>query len=296
MVRTIAIALLLSSAPGLGAEVSIETWQGPPPELAGLRLPPAPAGARTLFDSGVGLISKGNKPDEGTWFIPLFKVDTRGSNLATSTFFSIRNEGDTAINVVAEYFDTSFSVPRQNLTRHRLIPDQIAAVNVRDVPDLAVDRDGFARGLIRITPPPGEPVSVDTFQLDAANNFATGQFAFTLSDFCDFWQVRFLDFGGASGSVMTVFVNGPRGSGAGNPATIVGTVFNQQGQPLNNFNVRTSQWAMEIPLLGLVEDDDARFGSIELVLNATGNPGGVVSVVHSAFGRFSVGAEGVCKD
>jgi hypothetical protein len=282
MVRSIAAALLLFSAPWSDAEVVIETSAGPAPDLASLRLPPDPA-------------AKGHEPDDGTWFIPLFKVDTRGTAPASSTFFSIRNEGDLTTNVLVEYFDTAFTPPRQHAVRYVLIADQIVSVNVRDVPDLDVDPDLFARGILRITPRPDEPVAVDAFQVDGTNNFASGGHAFTAGDFCDLWQVRFLDFGGASGSVMTVLVNGPRGMGAANPPTISGTVFNQQGQPVNNFNVRTNEWALEIPLLDLVQGDQ-RFGSIELVLNATGNPGGVVSVVHSAFGRFSIGAEGVCKD
>lgn len=290
MVRFLVAALLLLTAPSvLRAEVVIERSDVPIPDLRSLRLPP-------VSDLAGSLIPKGNEPDDATWFIPQFKVDTRGTALGSSTFFSIRNEGDTNTIVQVEYFGTVLAPPRQSSARYALIPDQIVSVNVRDVSGLAVGPDRFKRGIIRITPSPDDPISVDVFQVDAANNFATGNVAFTARDFCDFWQVRFLDFGGASGSVMTILVNGPRGMGAANPPTISGTVFNQQGQPVNTFNLRTDQWSLEIPILDLVTGNQTKFGSVELVLNAAGNPGGVVSVVHSAFGKFSVGSEGVCKD
>ena len=287
MVRTCAGILLVLFSSIVYAEVQVETYTGTPSELREMRQ--APVSAPQL-----SLVPKGVVPADDVWFIPLFEVDTTNA-AASSTFFSIRNEGDFNTNVLVEYFGRVLAPPRLQSQRFVLIPDQIVSVDVRAVGGLAVEPDGFARGLIRITPRIDDPISVDVFRIDAANNFASGAPAFTVGDFCDFWQVRFLDFGGPNdGTVMTALVNGPRGLGD-SPPTISGTVFNQQGQPINNFNIRTNEWAIRLPLLDFVQGETA-FGSIELVLNAASRPGGVVSVSHSAQGRFSIGTRGVCKD
>lgn len=241
--------------------------------------------------------TKDNEPSDLVWFVPYFEVDA-STAAGSSTFFSLRNESDVATNVLVEYFNRAFTQPRQQAQRHVLIPKQIVALNVRDVlGSLAVDADRFARGLIRITPRPDEPISVDVFQIDVRNNFATGSLAVVFpTDFCTFWQVRFLGFAGSSGgSVATVLVNGPRGLSAASPPTLVADVYNQRGTFIRSTEIRTDQWTFELDLLALA-GGRAGFGSVELILNAQSLPGGVVAVAHNALGKYSVGVEGVCRD
>lgn len=294
MDRICAFVLLLVASPAfVHAEVVVQNFDEPRVDIYRKQLEAERSLARQ--DSPV---HKSNEPSDGTWFIPLFKVDAKATGFGSSTFFSLRNEGEVVTNVLVEYFDRKFTPPRQHAQRYALIPKQVAAVNVRDaLADLDVGADGFARGLIRIIPRAEEPISVDVFQVDAENDFASGSPAFVApDDFCTFWQVRFLKFTGASGgSVLTVLVNGPRGPAANNPPTLVADVYNQQGAFIRSAEIRTDQWAFEVDLLALA-GGGASFGSVELILNAASLPGGVVSVTHGALGKFSVGLEGVCRD
>lgn len=290
MPRICVLVLLLAGAAAVHAEVVVRSFDEPRVELYRRQL---------AADAGKpgSLPRKSNEPGDGTWFVPLYKVDARASGFGSSTFFSLRNEGDVTTNVLVEYFDRRFTVPRQHAQRYPLIPHQVVPINARDaLAQLDVDADGFARGFVRITPRLDEPISVDVFQVDAENNFASGNMAFVApDDFCTFWQVRILRFPGASGgSVLTVFVNGPRGLGAGNPPTVVADVYSQPGPFVRSAEIRTNDWAFELDLAGIA--GGVSFGSVELVLNAASLPGGVVAVTHPALGKFSVGLEGVCRD
>ncbi|MCP4896075.1 MAG: hypothetical protein GY906_03790 [bacterium] len=289
MCKTLLPLLLLLSVPvSVSAEVIIETRAEPLLEEWRARL-----AAKGESASAPGL-TKATSPTDEFWFVPYFEVDMSASAFGNSTFWSVRNEGDVATTVAVDYYNALFS----NLvtTTVTLEPNEVGSFNVRNVAGLTVDADGFARGMVRVRPEAGHPVVLDFFQVDAEENFATGSLAYPLSDFCTNWMLRFIGFGGlAGGSVMTVLANGPHGAELEDTPTVVGEVYSESGAFINSFTIRTDEWFFKSSILDLVVGD-TKFGSVELVLDTTSSPNGVVSVGHSAFSLFSVGVQGVCQD
>lgn len=55
----------------------------------------------------------------------------------------------------------------------------------------------------------------DFFQVDVAENFATGDRLVRQADVCTDASIRFLDFGG--GTRLTIWLTNPRGTGAAKP-------------------------------------------------------------------------------
>ena len=114
-------------------------------------------------------------------------------------------------------------------------------------------------------------------------------------EFCAQWHARFLRFGSAGGTRLVFLVNGPLGGDPGDPVTISGDVYAENGDFINSFTVRTDEWSFGISVhdyvLGGVE-----FGTVELAINASFSPAGAVEVRHQALGEFSVGYPAVCAD
>ena len=286
--RALAVAAVLLSAHAALAQTQIE--------LSTERLAERPAtpkverseGAASFFDRfGV----KSNEPGTGVWFIPRFQID-QSPGQATTTLWSARNErpGSGSINVQAIYVDQT--IEPLLVDEFVLDEDEIATFNLSLFPEL-VNPGGISTGLVVIFT--DGPISVDTFQIDPANNFATGDVAVFGDEFCTNWQVRFLDFGGLSGgSELSFLIDVPQGALPEDPPSIEGEVFDQGGNFLNSFTIRTEFSVLDIPALDLVLGG-TKFGAIELRI--LGNfPGGFVSVRHSAFGLFSVGLTGICRD
>lgn len=236
--------------------------------------------------------AKSNQPTAGFWIIPQFELDDSPGQ-AKTTLWSIHNErvGAGTVDIAVIYSDANSS---ELLTDEFILgEDQTATFNLNLFPEL-VNPGGLSNGFIVVVA--NGPVSLDTFQVDPANDFATGDVAFLESDLCTEWQVRFLDFGGLSGgSELSFFINGPLGSDPADPPTIEGEVFDQAGNFLNAFTVRTELFSLDLPALDLVLGD-TKFGSIELRIMADNLPAGIVSARHSAFGLFSVGLTGICRD
>lgn len=240
---------------------------------------------------GANVVTRENEPEDGLWFVPRYRVNKTA--VGDTTLWAVRNEeAFSNVSLGVEYFTTTAGlVTTQNIN---LVPDQVATRNVRDVPAITADPDGFARGFIRFTA--NNDVSVDYLQVDTAENFAQGSVAFNLGDFCQSWMLRFASFAPGEGSVASFLVNGPRGNGTGAPPTLAGEVYDEAGNFLNSFTVKSDEWAFDVEILDLVGTNDA-FGSIELIMDSTLTPlGGVAQVAHSAEGRFSVGLPGICKD
>jgi hypothetical protein len=234
--------------------------------------------------------ARGNVPVGGFWFVPRYEVDT--TSFSDTTLWSARNESAVAVDLTAQYYNTLFEL--QHTQTISLAPAETAPVNVRDIGGLPVDPDGFARGFIRLSPANG-PISVDVFQVDASENFASADQAFVTADFCANWQTRFLSFGPGQGSVVSFLVNGPRGSAAGDPATVLGDVYNEQGSFINSFTIRTDNWVFDVAILDVVLGG-VSFGSVEVVIDSVFAPEGFLTVAHSAEDRYSVGLRGVCRD
>ena len=252
---------------------SARTQMASPPPMGGL----------------VGPSVKSNAPDSGYWFIPLFEADMMAPG--DSTFFSVRNEDALANTVALEYFDVHFTFQFDDTIE--LAPHELRSVALRNVAGLAVDPDGYARGVVRVVP--DGPIFVDSFQLETRNSFAVGGVGSVIDEFCSQWHARFLRFAAAGGTELVFMVNGPLGGEPGDPVTISGDIYAENGDFINSFTVRTDEWTFAISVHDFVLGG-LEFGSVELVIHSHFSPSGLVEVRHQALGEFSVGHQAVCAD
>lgn len=150
-----------------------------------------------------------------------------------------------------------------------------------------IDEDGFARGYVSffVNQPDGE-INVDAFRVDKGEGFATGDLGISgASQGCQWWQVRFLDFGGpGDGSVVSVLVDPLNESTTDKPFFASGEAYNEQGEYLNSFLIRTDQNYFEFAMSEVLMTAGEKFGSIQFVTEVAG----YVSVRHEALGSFSV--------
>lgn len=231
---------------------------------------------------------KSGVPSAQLWFVPEYFVDRVGTT--GTTLWAARNEGDSLISLVVEYFDVFLSLQRIDV--FSLPPDAVTTVNLRNVTGLAVDPDGFSRGTIRLDP--SGPISVDFFHTTNKDQSGSGDLAFTLDDFCETWQTRFFFFGVGEGSILTFFVNGPQGAAASDPPSVIGNVFGEDGVFINAFEIRGDATVFNIRALDLVLNGTP-FGSIELAIASQFVPRGFVSTRHD-LGQLGAVVRGVCKD
>lgn len=241
-----------------------------------------PAGQASVR-SGIGV------PSSAWHFAIWYEVDTM--NPADSTLWAVRNERTSVdVMITVEYFDVKFKLQKTEV--FTIKPHGVKTRNVRDVVGLAVDPDGFARGFVRVMP--DGAISMDSFQVDFNNNFATGGVAFAASEGCKNWSVRFLRFFAGAGTFLNILSGGPLGIG-GDP-TLVGNVYNEAGDFMNSFAVRTDDYAFKLAVHDFVVGG-LDFGSVELVFDTTrASDHGWVAVGHPALGRFSIGSRGICTD
>ena len=210
----------------------------------------------------------------------------------TTTLLSVRHAAQigVSIDVTIAYYDTNFTLIASEI--FTLAPDELASRNLELVPGLPTP-DAVTRGFAIVGA--SNRILVDFFQLDEGGNFATGSHATLIDDFCDTVLLRFLRFGidDLEGSKLLFIVDGPRGSANSDRPTVVGEVFSESGGFLNSFTIREDEWMFERAAADLVLGSD--FGTMRLSIDGEFG-GGAVYVVHSAFGRFSVGLPGACEE
>jgi len=297
--KALGLAVVLALPLPAAAEVLVETSLGPLPELD--------RGTLTTQSAETTSVDPTAPPKRNTagydWFIPRFLVNRRQTG--DTTLLAIRAPGSVmpcdgsicTFNVEVLYYDVRNV--RQHVDHFNLSGHQVQTINVRDVPGLAVDPDGFARGMIRVIT--NLPMNVDYFQVDTSQNFATGGEALEVSDLCETWAARFLTFGPGQGTVLSIFVREPRGGAPSDPPTVVGLVYNETGTFINSFTVRTDDWAFDVPVEDVVVGG-TQFGTVELTLfderDDAGSlySGGLVTVSHAAENRFSIGSRAYCTD
>ncbi len=284
---TAMILLIAVSAPG-AAEVVVETLSQPILE-AHRAAHPTPASSESAA-------AKIFEPFQA-WWIPHFRVDrtTAGDTTLVAIVlppYARLCEGEDVCsnNVIVYYYDAYHRGQRTD--SFDLTGRTVKTINLRDVPGLAVDADGFARGMITVYSV--WDATIDYFQVDTSENFATGGPALTRDHWCQNWMARFLSFGPGEGSVLSLYVPEPRGRGAAAPPTVLGEVYDESGAFVNSFVIRTDQWSFELQIPSLVQGGTA-FGTVELFLDGDHDQG-MVKVRHSAQGRFSIGLDAACMD
>lgn len=283
--KLFAVLLLIAATTTAATAEVIVTIHHEPFDLAARSRAPLESGAAEPSTRSV--TSALGTPSGLDHFVIWYEVDT--TKLADSTLWAVRNEGPGDAMIEVEYFDVQFVEDATEM--FTIAENGVQSRNIRDVVGLAPDPDGFARGFVRIKT--DNPISMDTFQIDFANDFATGGVAFDASELCTNWTARFLRFGAGAGTVLNVLANGPLGMN-GNP-TLRGNVYDESGAFINSFTVRTDDWAFEIAVHDFVLGG-VNFGSLELALDTAAGDDGLVAVNHPALGKFSIGNQGICID
>ena len=225
-----------------------------------------------------------------TLVLPFYLSDKNNPN-GTNTLYAVRNLTDDTVAAEVEY---SASDGTTQVTSDLVLgPGATETVALRDVPGLATDPDGFARGFVTVRAvgdPDGAPVLAgDFFQVDVGDNFATGNQLLRQSELCTDASIRFLDFG--TGTRLVVYLTQPRGADTTNdPPSFTVQAIDEAGAPLGAPQpIWTSDHALD-----LAASDFADTGFGNLRFDFTESLGGIVYAEYSAEGRFSVGVAAQC--
>ena len=225
-----------------------------------------------------------------TLLLPFFLVD-RNSPGGTQTLYAVRNLTGGTVDADVEYFTVGGA--SQTTDSFTLDADETRTVSLRNVPGLAADGNGFARGFVKIVTTGNAdrtPVLAgDFFQVDVDGNFATGDELVRQAEVCTEASIRFLDFG--AGTRLTVWITHPRGGG-GNPASFTVQAFAEDGTPAGSpIPVKTNLHALELQASDFT---GLQFGTLKF--DFTNSLGGTVYAEYSADGKFSVGLNSECGD
>lgn len=223
--------------------------------------------------------------------VPFYLVDKDDPG-GTQTLLAVRNLTGDPVTADLEYLTLNGTSQRKDSIT--LGPTETRTVSLRDVGGLAVDPDGFARGFVRILTggsPDGTPVLAgDFFQVDVAENFATGDRLVRQADVCTDASIRFLDFGG--GTRLTIWLTNPRGTGAAKPFSFTVQAYDESGAPVGGTtSVKTTLHAIELQASVFT---NLTFGTLKF--DFTNSLGGTVYAEYNADERFSVGVVSQCDD
>ncbi len=224
----------------------------------------------------------------GGFIIPGFEVE-EANPAGPTTLFAVRNTGDESVDFEIGIFDEDFEVEmyHQSLT---LAPAQTRFTNLRNIPaDLDLDDDGIASGIVVIQRSDGGTAHLtgDFFQVDDANNFATGGQMLRLENFCPHQTIRFLDFG--SGSEYQIMLRNPPASGS----SFTVTALTPAGDVIAEVS-HSGARHLNVMSLGELLPGSQFFGT--LVFDFSASEGGMVRGKYSAFEQFSVELNGNCAN
>lgn len=232
--------------------------------------------------------------------LPYYQVES-GNISGDSTLFAVRNEGLETISVTASFFEIDSPQAPQRTEIYLLGPKQIRTVNIRDVPNLEIDEDGFARGYITFaTGQPDHRIHGDYYQVTPGEAFATGARMVDISDaspfneLCSNVSLRFLQGGAFSGGTEIVFwIDSASLPLPANAITF--SVYSESGgEPVFTSNLPVDTVAGTVEIDQLLGPFAVNFGAVELQL-ASGLVGHFAATL-SASGQFSVRVEGTCRD
>lgn len=230
--------------------------------------------------------------------IPWFEVDSTNPSGRT-TLLALRNESAATTTVSVRYWNQAGT--ESKLETVQLATKQTWTRNLRDivVGNLPADIDGTVRGWGRIDASGGAQISHDIFFVDPAGNFAGGEsLVDPTADFCAAARGRFMSGGGFSGGTrFLAIVDLPLGGDENSdPPTITGTAYNEAGTPLNNFEIYTDFYALDIPV-GDVVFGVTPFGSIDMHFESANQDqlyGGNLIIEANAEGQYNVTFRGTC--
>lgn len=222
--------------------------------------------------------------------LPYFRTAVNDSQGET-TFFAVRNNHTSAVQVRVTYFGPSGTPARTSDVQ--IAANGVFTRDLRAVEGLPAT-DGIATGAVVIEALgdglPTGTLSGDYFRVNPDGAAANGGALLPLSDTdCNRWTHRILDGGPFEGGTRLSFLalDAPTEG-----ATLSGNVFNEAGQLVSVVAVTSDEIAFELTGEELMLPTD--FGSIDWVFSGDGH--GTVAVTYSALGQYSVGAEAACVD
>lgn len=230
--------------------------------------------------------------------LPRFAIDTNSAT-GTTTLFAVRNEGGQSVDIDIEYYRSNSPQAPQRTETITLAGKAVHTVNIRSVPNLPTDPDGFKRGFVRIVGPSTAELHGDYFLIDPANDFASGNRLLNTdpssghSDLCNLFTMRFLDGGGFDGgTVYDIFIDVDANPDGSDPVMDI-LAYDQAGNLLVAREYFADEVSFRVPaddLLGPSVSEN--FGALEFQFR--NGAVGHVSGVMSALGRYSVGFEASC--
>ncbi|MCG8456710.1 MAG: hypothetical protein MI919_10555 [Holophagales bacterium] len=230
--------------------------------------------------------------------LPFYSVDKTNPS-GDSTLFAVRNEGLSQITVTASFYEIDSPQAPQRTEIYLLQAKQIRTVQIRDVPNLEVDPDGFARGYVIFeTGGVDQLIHGDYFQVTPGERFATGGRLVDVSggpfdELCNNVSVRFLDGGGFTGGTQIVYwLNATSVPLPIN--TITYSIYEEAGvAPVFTSNLPISTVAGEVDIDQLLGGSGVSFGAVEIQF--AGELEGHVFSTMSASNEFSVRVEATCR-
>lgn len=296
------LAACLFSATVLPAEVVIRPIDGPLPERD-LTLP------RASPDDQNAIVRTFDKVEYPTdhYFLPFIKIDPNAAD-GDFTLLAIRNEEAVINTVTVTFFEAEAPPTVVRTVSNALLPKEVWTLNLRsEASALSVGSDGFQRGVARIQSDTGT-FTADYFQLDPANDFASGSRPMDLfrGELCNRATARFLVGGGFTGGTkLFFFFNAPQGFPEGFtknippppiPPSAIVTVYREDSTLVGGAEIFSDTYTLEIDAAELIAfiGEDVNFGSIDFDF---GNSlGGYVHAEYRANDRFSVSVKGACLD
>lgn len=235
--------------------------------------------------------------------VPYYESDRRSSS-GPDTLFAVHNETAQALPVRILYL-TRAAAEEQQVQEIILSPRATKTINLRDVPSLKVDPDGVARGLVilGVVGPAHHATSNlltgDFFYLDPRTGQSLGGNLANLSlddpgnELCTEWSTRFFNGGHLGGHTeYHAVVDLPQGSADFDTPTAVGTVYDEAGDPIQSFEIRTDLYSFALPAAELAPHG-LPFGSLDIRFLDTK---GLLLTEHSGLDRFSVALSAACRD
>ncbi len=281
----LAVALLLATpASGAGARIEAAPEKKPPgaTEVGIPRIKTEVPGARLL--------------------LPYYLVEKNNISGA-STLFAVRNESASPVDITISYFETDRPQTAQRVENVTLAAKQVKTVQIRDVPDLLVDGDGFARGFVIFETVDGSAaLQGDYFQVTPGEGFASGDRLLNIdpisanNELCRRFTARYLNGGAFSGGTSFFIWLQSDGPPSSETPVLFYTLYGESGETVFNAAVHSDRVAFTekaATLVTLGPVSGPNFGVIEFEFNETV---GHIAAVLDASGLYSVGIDAVCMD
>jgi hypothetical protein len=289
----------LAQGPG---EVSVRILDEPIDDLRSYSDAVLSGAAGTAPTEPMNVVAGRSNATSDVLLLPYYEADRR-DYAGVSTMFAIRNETAREVPVRILYL-TVVGAVEQQVQEITLAPNATRTINLRDVPGLAADADGVARGLVVLgaigtSADSSDLLSGDFFFVDPATGYATGNTLLNMSlddsgnEFCAEWGTRYLRGGGFAGSsVFRFVVDEPAGAREIDPPTAVGTVYDEAGNAIQSFEIRTDSYTFDLSSAELAPEA-VPSGSLSVRFPATR---GAVLVEHSGFETLSIAFKAACRD